>query len=145
MTSPVSPIHSFTPVTTAFAIPAFVPLLALLLPSVALVPPMAIPVLWYVCYLAVQVQCNEMYWLTWKCSPGHSKPLSLVPPLQRSSSEFLVLRLLVWPRPRCPFVHGDRIVLWALRVARPLRIVRLVVGGRECLAVHGLRVCDWRR
>lgn len=44
ITSPVSPTHSLTPVTTAFAMPALVPLRARLLPSMPLLgPPTPMP------------------------------------------------------------------------------------------------------
>lgn len=76
-------------------------------------------------------------------SLGHSKPLRLVPPLQRAAAP----RLLLLPRPVCAIhahLHRDRVVLWPMRVARAVRTVRLAVCRRERVAVHGVRVCHGR-
>lgn len=74
-------------------------------------------------------------------SSRNPQPLPLVPPLLCSA---LALRpgLSLCPRHISSYLHRNSLLLWAVRVACPLRPLRLSLGWRERLAEHGFRVCD---
>ena len=74
-------------------------------------------------------------------SSRNPQPLPLVPPLLWSA---LALHpgLPLCPRHLSSYLHRNSLLLWVVRVACPLRPLRLSLGWRERLAEHGFRVCD---
>ena len=71
-------------------------------------------------------------------SSRHSKPLPLVPPLQRPASKLRLLLISLLTRHQYSHLHRDRVLFRPLRLARTLRLIRLPVRRRECVALDGL-------